>query len=59
MDVQILNDEVERFFDALPSQSYDSEAWMGLQEDYQTEREGTVTRGNLDDGLYFIDRYGK
>jgi hypothetical protein len=59
--LKFLNEEVEWFFDALPSLSYDSEAWMpvGLQEDYQTEREGTVTRGNLDDELYLIDRYGK
>ena len=39
---------------ALPGLSYDPEALMGPQEDYQTEREGTVTRGNLDGGLYFV-----
>jgi len=32
---------------------------MGPQEGYQTEREDTVTHGNLDDGLYLVVIPGK
>jgi hypothetical protein len=51
---KFLNDEVEQFFDALPSLSYD----LGIRS---VEREDTVTRGNLDDGLgsYVIVSLGK